>query len=155
MNGEKYVYAWDREFIHNGCWDKYKTAHIPRERLLNGQSTSNNSQTTLTEVHNVNKKKQSLVFSTTYSVEFRKMVAIIEKNVPILHSDLAVSQVLSDGYNCVAKKAPTIGNILSSSLLFSKLDNEPTWLKYIGCFRANTWDVYVVNFYMCQKTLFP
>lgn len=53
-----------------------------------------------------------------------------------MHSDPSFSKVFQQGYKCVAKRALTLGNILSLSLVVSQTTPKPTWLKYTGCYRC-------------------
>lgn len=73
-----------------------------------------------------------LVFSTTYSMEYDRICTIVKKHLPLIHLDPDLSNTLSAGFRCVARRAPTLSQSLSPSLFLSKPTNTPTWLQHTG-----------------------
>lgn len=82
------------------------------------------------------KETSNLVFSTPFSVEFKSISNIIRKYLPILESDPMLSEILGQGCKIVAKKAPTIGNVLAPSLVQTERPVTHTWLNHPGCFKC-------------------
>lgn len=80
------------------------------------------------------RSNDTVVLSTPYSVEFKEIYRIIDKNIPILLLDPHVNEVFKNGYRCVAKKAPTFRDTLSPSLFTSVSPKKPTWLNYKGSY---------------------
>lgn len=64
-----------------------------------------------------------MFFSTQYSSQFQDIKCIISKNLPILYIDDSYREVLSQGVKYVARKAHTLGNMVSPSAYVS---NPPT-----------------------------
>lgn len=60
---------------------------------------------------------QPAVFSSLYSTEFRDMTSNIHEYLPVLNIDTAFSEILKYVCRCVAKKAPTLGTMLSPTLI--------------------------------------
>lgn len=54
----------------------------------------------------------------------------------VLQYDPALTDVLNNGFTCVAKKAPTLGQILSPSLFINKSSSQKTWLNQKGSFKC-------------------
>lgn len=86
---------------------------------------------------NMRTNKRNSVFSTPYTVEFKSISNIINKYIPVLHADPELQQVLNDGIKVVVKKAPTLSNILSPSMVKSSKARNPTWLQFPGCFKCS------------------
>lgn len=68
---------------------------------------------------------------------FSQIKKIIEKNLPILNSDEKAGLILQDGVRIVSRRAPTLGSILSPSVVECP-SREHTWLQYKGCFKCGT-----------------
>lgn len=77
------------------------------------------------------------VFSTSYSKNYNNICGIINTHLPILKADPAVRKVLADGFKCVAKRAPTLGNSLCPSLVQSANQHKLTWLTHTGCYKCS------------------
>lgn len=103
-----------------------KIAQVSRQSLLQDRVQTTHSNVSST----------STVFSTPYSLQFKQIVGIIQKHLPILHADAGFSEVLQGGYKCVSRRALTLGNILSPSLVSSRTESRPTWLRHKGCFQC-------------------
>lgn len=58
------------------------------------------------------KSDTCIVFSTPYSAEFYNISEIIHKDLPFLESDPDLAEVLKEGCRMVARKAPTLANVL-------------------------------------------
>lgn len=61
-----------------------------------------------------------ITFRTTFSREYKQVVNIIDKNVTILRQDITVSVIFDQGYQCVAKKAPSLNMKIQGMLLMSR-----------------------------------
>lgn len=105
---------------------KFRVDSIPREQFLTEKNRSQEN----------GDKKQMVVFSTPYSTEFKHISGIISRYLPVLDSDPALSDILKGGCKMVAKKAPTVANILASSLVQTDGSVTQTWLHYPGCFKC-------------------
>lgn len=57
------------------------------------------------------------IFVTTFSIEYHHIVNIIKKNLPILYTDKELHAVLGPGCRFWSRRAPTLGTLLSPSLL--------------------------------------
>lgn len=56
--------------------------------------------------------------------------------MPILNTDPILNNILTSGVRCVAKKAPTLGGILSPSMITSVNPINKTWLHNKGNYRC-------------------
>lgn len=56
----------------------------------------------------------------------------------MLHSDPALSVVLSEGVRYVSKNVQTIANIVYPSLICDTSKTQSTWLRYRGCFKCGS-----------------
>lgn len=74
----------------------------------------------------------SITFATPFSNKYQQITQIIQKLLPILPQDPVLDSFLQTGVKYVAKKARTIGNIVSPSAF----TNSPhdTWLEHNGCY---------------------
>lgn len=97
--------------------------HVDRSSLLN-------------TVTNRKGNRSRVVFSTPYSTDYTNICKIIKKHLPVLTSDPVISEVLSDGLQCVARRATTLGNKLCPSLIQTTQTHQPSWLKHLGCYRC-------------------
>lgn len=104
-----------------------KIAHVDRESLL-----GNNTHKPLSHISD-----GFSIFSTPYSLQFKQISDIIHKYIPVLYTDPGFSEVIQKGYKCVSKKAITLGNILSPSMICSQADTKPTWLRHVGCYQCS------------------
>uniref|UniRef100_A0A803K2I9 Reverse transcriptase domain-containing protein n=1 Tax=Xenopus tropicalis TaxID=8364 RepID=A0A803K2I9_XENTR len=77
----------------------------------------------------------SPTFVTSFSNQFYKIKRIVSNLIPVLYNDPDLALVLQGGYNIVAKKAPTLGNILSPTLWRSR-PLRATWLTVKGTYRC-------------------
>lgn len=78
--------------------------------------------------------KTPVTFSTTYSVEYKKICELVKKHIPILQYDPSLSKAFAAGYRCVARRAPTIGQDLLPSLFVTT--DTSVWLRHkgsVGC----------------------
>lgn len=71
---------------------------------------------------------------TSFSVESSQIVGIFKWHLPILYTDQDIHAVLSGGCNFSSRRAPTLGNMLSSSLFNENDQNSGTWLFTKGWF---------------------
>ncbi|XP_056390615.1 uncharacterized protein LOC130284359 [Hyla sarda] len=98
-----------------------------RNELIKTQNTKSLSDET----------SKPIIFSTQYySTEFRSVQKIIDKHMPILHTDPGVREALESGYMCVSRRAPTLGQMLSPSLFTDGPTKKPTWLKHTGSYKC-------------------
>lgn len=74
----------------------------------------NNSKSQVTHEQEGNTK--AIVFSTPFSPQYGKIINIVKKYLPMLHTDDTMSQVLEHPVKFVARRAGTIRNIFSPSL---------------------------------------
>lgn len=77
----------------------------------------------------------TIVFSTPNSPQFKDIIKIIEKYLPVLHTDDTMSDILSNTIKLVAKRSRTIGNTISPSL-FPKINQYSTWLSTVGFYKC-------------------
>lgn len=75
------------------------------------------------------------VFSTPYSAEFNQIRKIVTKYLPILYNDAAFNNILSKGIKVVSRRAPTLGNSLSPSLVVSE-QRKANWLNFKGNYKC-------------------
>lgn len=75
-------------------------------------------------------------FVTTFSKEYKQVVDIIKRNLPILYSGTGLHKVLGVGCHFSSRRAPTLDSLLSLSL-FTSQKHQPTWLSYPGSFPCN------------------
>uniref|UniRef100_A0A803JQE7 Reverse transcriptase domain-containing protein n=1 Tax=Xenopus tropicalis TaxID=8364 RepID=A0A803JQE7_XENTR len=86
-------------------------------------------------------KKQSVsnfnvpIFITTYSRQFYEIKNVIQKFLPVLYNDSQLASVLKNGCKFVTRRAPTLGNVLSPTILKSK-SAKSTWLTTCGTYRC-------------------
>lgn len=71
---------------------------------------------------------QPLVFSRPCSLQYHKVVDIVRKYLPDLHSDPGYSEML---------QALSLGNILSPTLTSSQPYVKLTWMRYTGCYKCS------------------
>lgn len=125
-----------------------KVSNIPRNRLLEPKKSDVDKMGILHNGH----ENSPVTFSTTYSLQFRQISDIVKNHLSVLHSDPAFSTVLNDGVRYVSKKAPTLPNLVYSSLMVTSSEYKPTmccnyidvsrtfmsWLQNIGLILSNT-----------------
>lgn len=105
---------------------KSKVDNIPRETFLREEMDSQSSKG----------EQKSVFFSTPYSVEFKYISGIIHKYLLVPDSDPVLSEILKEGCKIVARKAPTVANILAPSWVQTVRPKTQTWLIYRGCFKC-------------------
>lgn len=106
---------------------------IPREKLLL-QKAPQKKQCTK---DNPDVKNKSIAFSTTFSNEYKQIVKIVKKHLPLLNSDPDLNKILTPGVRFVSKRAPTIGNLVSPSFFSSCVTkSQSNWLHLKGCFKC-------------------
>lgn len=70
-------------------------------------------------------------FVTTYSTKFNQVTDIVKRYLPILYQDPVLDNILNRGVQCVARKARSIGSILSPSALPTPTETN-MWLRFKG-----------------------
>lgn len=80
------------------------------------------------------------VFSTPFSLEFRKIRNILTRHIPILFEDDIFAKVLSGGFKAVSHRAPSLSNLLSPSE-FRSGSTIRIWLDFKWVFKcgSNNW----------------
>lgn len=63
----------------------------------------------------------SVLFSTPYSVKYNQISHILSKYLPAIYTDPALYQVLNEGFRLIARRAPTLVNIFSPSLVHTAI----------------------------------
>ncbi|CAJ0965350.1 unnamed protein product [Ranitomeya imitator] len=100
---------------------------IDRETMLNKASSNRVSS------------EEHITFTTTYSPQFKEITDIIRKRIPMLSQDKKLNQILSKPVRYIAKKAPSLNNILSPSLFVSedkRLKEKENWLSTKGTYKC-------------------
>ncbi|CAJ0963763.1 unnamed protein product [Ranitomeya imitator] len=100
---------------------------IDRETMLNKASSNRVSS------------EEHIPFTTTYSPQFKEITDIIRKRIPMLSQDKKLNQILSKPVRYIAKKAPSLNNILSPSLFLSedkRLKEKENWLSTKGTYNT-------------------
>lgn len=77
-----------------------------------------------------------LFFSTHFSPQYSEIIKIVKKYLPVLHVDETLSQVLETPVKFGARRACTIGNMVSPSLFPRNPDKRSTWLRTKSFFRC-------------------
>ncbi|XP_031751078.1 uncharacterized protein LOC116408410 [Xenopus tropicalis] len=74
-------------------------------------------------------------FVTSFSSQFYKIKHIVNTLIPVLYNDPDLATLLHGGCRVVARKAPTLGNILSPTLWSSQPKKDKmTWLRVKGTY---------------------
>uniref|UniRef100_A0A803JPB3 Reverse transcriptase domain-containing protein n=1 Tax=Xenopus tropicalis TaxID=8364 RepID=A0A803JPB3_XENTR len=81
----------------------------------------------------MNKDLEMPVFVTTYTNQFYRIRKIFNNLLPVLYNDPLLATVLQGGCKFVARKALTLGNVLSPTLWQSK-PTKTTWLSTQGTY---------------------
>lgn len=100
-----------------------------RSLLLQDKNPTKNSVQPLTN------SQTPLIFSTSFSTEFKDICALINKHIPMLMYDPSLENFFKAGFRCVAKRAPTLAQDLSTSLYVSYEGRNKiggNWLDYKG-----------------------
>lgn len=77
-------------------------------------------------------KKKAVVFTTTFSLQYNQVVRIVKRYLPILSADERMKSILDTPVKFVAKKALTLGSMVSPSLFRSRITQRDTWLSTVG-----------------------
>lgn len=86
-------------------------------------------------IPSVNNQKKPIVFSMSYSIEYKQICGIIKQYILLLVNDPSMESALKDGYLCVARRAPTLRQELSPSLFsYSGDKHKPIFLQYKDTF---------------------
>ncbi|OCT72372.1 hypothetical protein XELAEV_18035350mg [Xenopus laevis] len=80
---------------------------------------------------------QKISFITRYSRQYKKIVKRVKKFLPILYADGDFCAALDPGIGCVARRAYTLGDLLSPSL-YRENENrkQDDFLRFNGCFKC-------------------
>lgn len=76
------------------------------------------------------------MFSTAFSLEFKKINNIINRHLPELQTDSTYAHILSGGTRVDPRRTPTLANILSLSYFTSSKAHKETWLSFKGNYRC-------------------
>lgn len=87
--------------------------------------------------------KNPITFVTAFSKDFSKIKNIVENNLAILKSDPQLDSVSMQGFRCVARRAPTLGQFLAPSAVSCDVQTQLTWLHHKGFFLVEQQDAYV------------
>lgn len=82
------------------------------------------------------REKSGLCFSTPYSPQFNSITNIVRKYLPILYADETMREVLSSSVKFEARKASTLGNVVSTSMFSRAFNENTTWLSTVGFFKC-------------------
>lgn len=82
----------------------------------------------------IKRNNSSPIFVTTNSRGYDNITSIINRYMPILYQDHDLDAILQNGMRFAARRAKTLGSILSPSMLSS--DNCTTWLDCKGFYRC-------------------
>uniref|UniRef100_A0A803K2L1 Reverse transcriptase domain-containing protein n=1 Tax=Xenopus tropicalis TaxID=8364 RepID=A0A803K2L1_XENTR len=129
---EQAIYLRDR-FLSRGYSIKslsqafIKALRTDRSELLANRNKGSDNRT---------KKSRDLpTFVTAFSNQFYKVKRILYDLIPVLYNDPDLAVVLQDGCNVVARRAPTLGNLLSPTLWKSQ-PRKTSWLNVKGTYRC-------------------
>lgn len=76
-----------------------------------------------------------ITFCTSYSPQYKEITSIIQKHIPILYADETMIDIITTPMKCVSRRACTIGNLVSPSMVQMDNSNRP-WLYTAGFFKC-------------------
>lgn len=74
------------------------------------------------------KSDPPVTFSTMFSLQYKQIVGIIKKHLPLLSAESSMQKIMDKGVSFISRRAPTIGGKDLSSLFFKESTNKDTWL---------------------------
>lgn len=69
-----------------------------------------------------------IVFSTPFSPQYRDIIRIIQKYVPMLHADETMSDILTSPIKYISRRVCTVGNLVSPSVFSREEVEKKSWL---------------------------
>lgn len=113
-----------RGYLIYGWWNRHnKEPWIETDLACYKKDVSNRTQGTRVDP----------LYSLPHIVQnIRK--SVVKKYMPMLENYMGTETALKDGYLCVARRAPTLGQELSPSLFNDNISSKPTWLQYKGSY---------------------
>uniref|UniRef100_A0A803JV49 Helix-turn-helix domain-containing protein n=1 Tax=Xenopus tropicalis TaxID=8364 RepID=A0A803JV49_XENTR len=96
-------------------------------------------------------KKDVPIFVTIYSRQFYKIKKIIQNLLPVLLNDPQLAPVVVDGCKFVSRRAPTLGNYLSPTVLKSA-KAKATWLNIKGTYPCGARRCITCAYVKCSTT---